>query len=188
MDFEEYIKLTRETAIYPDSYERDYVIHGLVDEAGELRETVGSAPSRDDISTVKRSKFGGLHVQKVCAELGDVMWYTGRAMDHFGFDTSIFHSIDRDRFRPMNEETSKQKAQNILLAAARMNGHQKKSVRDDDDRRSNFKRNLHTIIEEAQKLAHHSGLFDIRVVMERNIEKLFDRKARDVLKGDGDNR
>ena len=40
MNFEEYIKLTRETAVYPENYERDYLIHGLVDEAGELKEKV----------------------------------------------------------------------------------------------------------------------------------------------------
>jgi NTP pyrophosphatase (non-canonical NTP hydrolase) len=188
MDFEEYIKLTRETAIYPESYERNYVIHGLVDEAGELKETVESKPNRKSTSSVQRSRFGGLHVKQICDELGDVMWYAARGVDHFEFDPERFINANLKQFTPMNQEAAEEETDKLLLAAARMNGNQKKSVRDGDNRENRFNRNLKKVVLKAQKVAHHSGIFDLRVVMERNIEKLFDRKARDVLQGDGDNR
>lgn len=172
MKFGTYIEKTRETAVYPENYERDYVIHGLVDELGELKETVESG------------SLDGHHVERVCSEMGDVMWYLARLTDHFGFDLEA-NDILRE---PMDHEVGRGLIDDALVYAARINGHQKKSVRDDADRRAQIQNTANAIFVKLSEAAHHLGLYDIEVVMERNIIKLFDRKERDVLHGDGDDR
>jgi hypothetical protein len=78
--------------------------------------------------------------------------------------------------------------QEALIKAARINGHQKKSVRDDKNREDGIKQEARGIFGLLEKAAFHFGFFDLEVVMNRNLDKLFDRKERGVLKGDGDNR
>ena len=182
MDFQEYIELTRETAVYPDEYERDYVIHGLVDELGELKTTIES-PSQATITYMTSD-----HVKSIEAEMGDVLWYTARLVDHFGFDVQKFFEFELSETTISPSNQGEELINEALLCATRINGHQKKSVRDEENREDQIKSQITSIIRKLRKAAHHFGLRDLEVVSRRNIEKLFDRKARDVLHGDGDNR
>lgn len=184
MELEIYIEKTAELAIYPDDYERDYVIHGLVDELGELRETVDNPPMERGLRT---GEMSGSHVAEIEKEMGDVTWYLARVIDHFDFDFSEYWNTEIS-VKPLSPEKGKELVQEALLSAARINGHQKKSVRDDDNREDQIQHEVGKILRKIRKAAHHFGLRDLDVVTRRNLEKLFDRKARDVLQGDGDNR
>ena len=181
MDFNTYIEKTRETAVYPENYERDYVIHGLVDELGELMRI-----SQEVQGSVDKDIGSTTHVTQVCKEMGDAMWYLARLADHFNFD--LIEHFEEPHEVEMNLEEGQARVQEAFLQAAKINGFQKKSVRDDADKVSHIEAAAANILFELRKAAHHFGLFDLRVVMRRNIEKLFDRKARNVIHGDGDNR
>lgn len=182
MQFETYIKKTRETAIYPEDYERDYVIHGLVDELGELKRAV-MAPSKTDGAP---PRYSSGHVGQVCKEMGDAFWYLARLYDHFDIETEEHGRMQS--LSPIDPEVGETKVEEALLAAAKINGHQKKSVRDDTDKSEEIRKTARNIMLNLRKAAHHLGVYDIEVVMERNLRKLFDRKERNVLSGDGDNR
>jgi NTP pyrophosphatase (non-canonical NTP hydrolase) len=183
MDFQKYVELTRETAVYPDEYERDYVIHGLVDELGELYSTV-----EDPSGLIQDDYMSSKHVKKIEQEMGDVAWYIARIIDHFEFyDFEKLWNTESGKVK-LDPERGKNLVQSSILHAAQINGHQKKSVRDDDNRESQIQEELRKILVNIQKATHHLGVRDFNVVTRRNIEKLFDRKARDVLHGDGDNR
>ncbi len=70
MDFKEYQKFSRETAIYPNVGQNFiYPVLGLVGEAGEVAEKVKKV-LRDDGGVVSETKRA--EIQK---ELGDVLWY-----------------------------------------------------------------------------------------------------------------
>ncbi len=185
MELDIYIEKTRELAIYPDDYERDYVIHGLVDELGELRETLDNPPMESGLTTEKMSTE---HVQKIEEEMGDVTWYLARAIDHFGFDFADYWNNYSASEGTISPEKGEELIQEALLSAARINGHQKKSVRDDDNRKEQIQRELSEIVRNLRKASHHFGLRDLDVVTRRNLEKLFDRKERNVLHGDGNSR
>ena len=70
MTFEEYQKLSRKTAIYPDKDNNFvYPTLGLTGEAGEVSEKIKKV-LRDDNGIVD-----GLKRQEIKKELGDVLWY-----------------------------------------------------------------------------------------------------------------
>lgn len=185
MDFEYYTEKTAELAVYPEDYERDYVIHGLVDEIGELARTVKTVP--DINSPISPSRMGNVHVQQICKEMGDAMWYLSRLCDHFDFDisTDLNKNLQIDT---ADSDEGERQVELAFMAAAEINGHQKKSVRDDADKVDEIRVNVREIVKALRKAAHHLGVHDLDVVMERNLDKLFDRKERNVLHGDGDNR
>lgn len=178
MEFSTYVQMTRETAVYPESYERDYVIHGLVDEIGELLETVESAPSGQPVT-------GAEHTEQICKEMGDCTWYLARLVDHFDFDLS---DVRPPNYSRREFDRGKSLVKDNLILAARINGHQKKSVRDDADKEDEIKSAVWRIYKNFHAAVHHFGLYDLNVVLETNLNKLFDRKDRDVIKGDGDER
>lgn len=70
MTFEEYQKLSRETAIYPDKGNNFiYPVLGLSGEAGEVSEK---------IKKILRDKGGAVNKEdktEISKELGDVLWY-----------------------------------------------------------------------------------------------------------------
>lgn len=182
MYFDTYIEKTRETAVYPEEYERDYVIHGLVDELGELQRAITMVARSENPLPPEYSR---VHVEQICKEMGDGMWYLARLCDHFDFDLSLDDSITK---KSIDLKYGEAKAEQALLAATKINGHQKKSVRDNSDRRRQIRACAKEVLKCLQEASHHLGVFNLEVVMRKNLEKLFDRKDRNVLHGDGDNR
>ena len=70
MDFKEYQKLSRETAIYPDmGHNYIYPTLGLVGEAGEIAEKIKKV-IRDNNGVLDEERK-----QMIKKELGDVLWY-----------------------------------------------------------------------------------------------------------------
>ena len=72
MNFDEYQKLAKSTAIYPYRYETIYPALGLCGEAGEVAEKV------------KKNIRDGKALDGVGLELGDVLWYISALADDLG--------------------------------------------------------------------------------------------------------
>ena len=72
MNFNEYQKLARSTAIYPEEYKVIYPALGLCGEAGEVAEKV------------KKNIRDGKSLDGVGLELGDVLWYVAALADDLG--------------------------------------------------------------------------------------------------------
>ena len=72
MNFNEYQKIARSTAIYPKEYKVIYPALGLCGEAGEVAEKV------------KKNIRDGKSLDGVGLELGDVLWYISALADGLG--------------------------------------------------------------------------------------------------------
>ena len=80
MDFNDYQKLSRETAFYPDMDENFiYPTLGLVGEAGEIAEKVKKI-MRDSGGVITDEAR-----ELLKKELGDVLWYVAQLSTEFGF-------------------------------------------------------------------------------------------------------
>ncbi len=78
MDIQQYLELTRTTAIYPKDTFLEYLTLGLASEAGEVSGVVKKYIRQDfDVETAK---------DKLGKELGDVAWYWVRLCDELGLD------------------------------------------------------------------------------------------------------
>lgn len=82
MNFNDYQRKTRETAVYPTDMEVPalYPAVKLSGEAGEVTEHFGKALRDDDgqITAKRRTE--------ISKELGDVLWYIARIADDLGMD------------------------------------------------------------------------------------------------------
>ena len=76
MNFNEYQKLARSTAVYPEEYKVIYPALGLCGEAGEVAEKI------------KKTLRGDTHrsdqLHRIADELGDVLWYLAILADDLG--------------------------------------------------------------------------------------------------------
>ncbi len=96
MNFEEYQKESRKTAVYPPiGKEFVYPALGLAGEAGEVAEKVKKI-FRDENGEVSETKR--LELQK---ELGDVLWYVAQLATEFGLqlDDVARHNLEKLRSR-----------------------------------------------------------------------------------------
>ena len=79
MDFKEYQKLSRETAVYPNADKNFiYPAFGLVGEAGEVAEIIKRI-IRDNNNIIDEKVRAEL-----TKELGDVLWYLSQLATEFG--------------------------------------------------------------------------------------------------------
>ncbi len=78
MNFDEYQKLAKSTAIYPYRYETIYPALGLCGEAGEVAEKIKKT-IRGDSSLVDVTG-------RLADELGDVLWYLAILADDLGVE------------------------------------------------------------------------------------------------------
>ena len=79
MDFKEYQKKSRKTAIYPQKGKNFvYPTLGLVGEAGEIAEKIKKA-IRDD-----GGKISNARREEIVKEMGDVLWYLAQLATELG--------------------------------------------------------------------------------------------------------
>ncbi len=79
MSFEEYQKLSRETAVYPDRGKNFvYPTLGLAGEAGEVANKI-SKIFRDDKGRITEERR-----REIKKELGDVLWYVSQLASELG--------------------------------------------------------------------------------------------------------
>ena len=80
MDFAEYQKLSRKTAVYPKKYRLIYPALGLNGEAGEVAEKVKKI-LRDE-----NGKITPANKEELSKELGDVLWYLSQLATELGLN------------------------------------------------------------------------------------------------------
>ena len=78
MNFNEYQKIARSTAVYPEEYKVVYPALGLCGEAGEvadkIKKTVRGDTPLDEVTG------------NIAMELGDVLWYVATLADDLGVE------------------------------------------------------------------------------------------------------
>ena len=89
MNFNEYQKLARSTAVYPEEYKVIYPALGLCGEAGEvadkIKKTIRGDSSLDEVSG------------NIAGELGDVLWYLAILAEDIGFDLEKIAEWNADK-------------------------------------------------------------------------------------------
>ena len=89
MNFNEYQKLARSTAVYPEEYKVIYPALGLCGEAGEVAEKI------------KKTLRGDTHrsdqLHRIADELGDVLWYLAILAEDIGFDLEKIAEWNADK-------------------------------------------------------------------------------------------
>ena len=81
MNFNEYQKLARSTAVYPEEHKVVYPALGLCGEAGEVAEKIKKT-IRGDTALAPLDKVTG----SIADELGDVLWYLAILADDLGVE------------------------------------------------------------------------------------------------------
>jgi NTP pyrophosphatase (non-canonical NTP hydrolase) len=98
MDFKEYQKLSRETAIYPNQGNNFvYPVLGLLGESGEVAEIVKRIVRGDRAFTDKDLK------EDILKELGDVLWYLAQVAEEFNFSLEEVAEKNIDKLRSRKE-------------------------------------------------------------------------------------
>ncbi len=92
MDFKEYQKLSRKTAIYPNK-DNDfiYVTLGLAGESGEVVEKIKHVLRDDKGKMTEETK------KEIAKELGDTLWYISQLATELGLDLEDIASSNIDK-------------------------------------------------------------------------------------------
>ena len=98
MTFEEYQKLSRETAIYPNIGKNFvYPTLGLTGEAGEVSEKVKKIlRDNNGVADEERKK-------ELTKELGDVLWYLSQIATELGLSLEEVASLNIEKLRSRHE-------------------------------------------------------------------------------------
>lgn len=92
MDFSEYQRASRATAVYPNAGEDlTYPALGLCGEAGEVAEKVKKA-IRDDGGVLSEERRAAL-----AAELGDVLWYLSQLATEADLDLDVIAAANLEK-------------------------------------------------------------------------------------------
>ena len=105
MNFDEYQKSSRETAVYPNAGKNYiYPTLGLAGESGEVAEKIKKV-IRDHAGVIDESKK-----QEIAKELGDVLWYVSQISSELG--------LSLDSVAQMNlEKLFARKERNVLMGS-----------------------------------------------------------------------
>ena len=166
----EYIEKARTTALYPDLGNNIYYpTLGLAGECAEVYDKV---------------YFEATEVE-IIKELGDVCWYIANLITELkiNVDDLTINSVDGDALQLCGM---------MVISTGVIAECVKKTMRDSggvmpDEKRSDVIDNIGMIIAYVDAIATIIGS-SIDEVTQTNIDKLFSRKERGVIKGDGDNR
>lgn len=161
MELNEYQKLTDQFAVYPKEKELEYLVLGVISEVAELE--------------VKIENF-----ESIDLELGDCFWYISQLCNYFSIllsdytDTSNTNSLDN--------------FDNHALAG-RLASIVKKYIRQDFDRERLLGKIKPVIFSLAWSISELiDSQTELENLLQKNIDKLNDRKQRNVIKGEGDDR
>jgi len=185
-------------ALYPSEFKTIYPTLGLSGEAGEVAEKL--IPFLEEEGTIEMR-------QDIILEIGDVMWYMATIANDIEVTLSFclsvalgdyFYSFKDAQDRSVVIEQYSQDLDVIyptFMLFAKIGSVSelvKKYVRDDNQVMSDIRKNkiAHGIGEVFKHLSCLS--FDLSFEMQQcadaNLEKLFSRKKRNKIKGDGDHR
>lgn len=165
MNLNEYQKLTKETAIYPEEVKFAYLALGVNDEWVEL---------------VQKTEEGATK-EAIIDELGDCWWYLARLSDELGIELdSLLGTLDAELDPDIGGI--------ITSCIGKMQGRVKKYLRGDYKVSELSGKVLEYMEAIASGFEIMLGDYPLEDVVQRNYDKLMSRKDRDVLRGDGDNR
>lgn len=177
LSLSKYSELACALAVYPATATEVYPALGLCDEVGEVYDKYLNLVVNDD---------SNLEMQK---ELGDVCWYVFALANDcaIGLQNALPMLQDIDLNFAVAAQYSNGPYDQMIIDAALIAGYVKKQIRDNVDRRSEITQALVRILRCIAYIASdmNSSLEQILLI---NLEKLYSRKERGTLKGDGDNR
>ena len=170
MFWNDYQQQALTTAIYPLKRELEYTAFGLLSELGELVE----ARTAGDKALIQ-------------GELGDNFWYVAAGADALKTPLYTIYNWTVTK-RPSSVEESMDA---LMVLAGLIAGHIKKSIRDDEgfltqERADNIRACLSKYMHHLEFITDDYG--SVNGILNANLNKLADRKARGVLQGSGDNR
>ena len=93
MDFNQYQKWTRETAIYPNDKNIEYCGLKLCSEAGEVAGKIGKYIRGDKL----------LSRDEICKELGDVLWYVAAVARDIGYSLEVIAEMNIEKLESRKE-------------------------------------------------------------------------------------
>lgn len=183
INLQKYQESARTTAIYPNIGNNPlYPMLGLIGETGELSEKLKKI-IRDNGGKVTVDKL-----QMIIGEMGDVMWYIANLCCEFGI---VLGDIDDDNIFRIHTNPNL-----VILTLTPSIAGLSRIVEEVETYKGGLVKKMNSsavladctnMIKNLYRLGMIYGL-DFNRVLELNLAKLFDRKSRDVLKGDGDNR
>ena len=98
MTFEEYQKISRETAIYPDKDNNFiYPTLGLVGETGEVAEKIKKVLRDKNAVITEETK------KELSKELGDVLWYFSQLATELGFSLEEIAALNVEKLKSRQE-------------------------------------------------------------------------------------
>lgn len=183
LDYTDYQQQALTTAIYPVDREVDYTIIGLGSEIGELAEVYGEA-KKGFYHTLN-----GSDTKDALSECGDVFWYVAATADALKVNLDW---VLRQATTEIHHASKGLTLVDMVVAHGRIQGILKKSIRDNDGFLSVKAEQI--IYVELAHIWHHTAQFIYLLggtengVMNANLTKLADRKARGVLQGSGNTR
>jgi len=200
MKIDEYQTNAVSTAVYPKKYAIIYPTIGLAGEAGETADKLADL-------IVGKSKDAKETQENIILEIGDVMWYLATTSNDLGVSLSECLSISLgdhyDDFLDAQDQAVRITQYDVSYevvypvfklfgAIGKVSELVKKYVRDDSEIMDDIRKHrICNAIGETFKYLSCVA-FDLSIEMswcaEKNIEKLFSRKERNVVHGDGDNR
>lgn len=200
MTIEQYVQNTAATIVYPETVESDYLVHGLVDEAGELHEILyyGAElePEFDVIADASQSFYVAPDQKKVMHEAGDVMWYLARLVKTEDYNVDFQRcQAGLKNVKQRIEETAEEEAPilagefatSVFLLASKFGGLHKKALRGDGDKTQEKEAIIHEIVRGLYVVSLAVG-YEFEDMMQSNIDKLMSRKQRGVIAGNGSQR
>lgn len=182
--FSDYAQLAQRTAVFPDGQALGYLGLGVADEVGELNEKVYALQNRSEIT-----------LDGLVGEVGDVYWYIANLAARLGLTEELRLSASNgeyEGYRPSFHDAvwaHDRVQESVMVDAAHLAGLLKKTIRGDEaDKRPEIKSTLLSMLDDLDMILSALQLPSPVEVAKANLRKLFDRKDRGVLKGDGDQR
>lgn len=184
-NFKDYQKLAIATAIYPNLGNNiTYPVLGLVGETSELYDKIHN--------TFKDKSFciDAEIIKDIKKEIGDVFWYIS-AICH-----ELRMHLDIDKEMEKNSEVigdcHKEFMSYMIMNSGRIAEICKKMIRDDkgvltEQRKDMFICQINYLVRNLYVVTKCLGI-NVIEVLQMNIDKLYSRKDRGKLQGDGDNR
>lgn len=201
MTLNEYQDKASQTAIYPKEMGVVYTLLGLGGEVGELEEkTLELSFSENNYNSLSEDIINDL-----IHETGDIMWYISNLSRELNLKLSdiyteeIHKNISDNNNVMIHVFNNKNKMISIFLISSKMNSivgkmdnDYKKVIRDlngiiNEDKKQKLINNLSNILWCVNSMCIELDT-TLTYVMQKNIDKLFDRMERNKIGGDGDNR
>ena len=217
MNINEYQEKAISTAVYPKKYSIIYPTIGLAGEAGEISEKIVNMMEETTIFSIKDDLNETEHEQyrndikkyrgDIALEIGDVLWYLATLANDLNVTLSkciyIAFGNHYDEFIDAQNNSSIGTSTNLhqcvihptlkmFTSVSKISELVKKYVRDSNEHMDDIRK--HKICFEIGEVFKHLSClcFDMQLEIsncaDANLEKLFSRKKRDKIKGDGDHR